>query len=535
MSTDALVAQWRWYQIPWNGIVQSARSQVTIEGLTVIEATLNTDVGGGTFPTLQIGTLTLTCGAASASVNVYRGFTPTGGDAGSGTYNGMSGPCFTANNWTPSATYLFTAPAYEWDCQLLIMRHGDPAGAGVFRVYLTVDSYDVATGASLQDTATPSISIAGCWTHRYAATWRILRYRRQDNQDVMSCDIDGLTAPWDVEAVTTGTLFARAAAQTGTPSSATSNIVTATGSETDIGIAPPCEGNLTINPLSGRQFVARRNVDADAGITVFTRTDPDAAWAAVSGTLADASDFLRGGLLGTDAKMRPRLEAMGGLSNGETTLDDGANWSGIGGSERHNFVVAVGKPITSFAVDPLSGQAMAAELEFAGSADRIFVRRYRQNDEVTVITNSRTADETGGTPHPIVYRRPDGRWAVLWFVNDAPREYVSDDGGATWADASPTEDWTAGAGAGYYTAFWQSLSGRQVVAGYHFGDEAIVCLSRASYDADWTGPYTILATGDCVAPYLYQRPDGVWEAGWWHEDAWTLYRADHPGGTWSAV
>jgi hypothetical protein len=239
--------------------------------------------------------------------------------------------------------------------------------------------------------------------------------------------------------------------------------------------------------------------------------------------------------MGTDAKGRPRLEAIGGPSNGETTLDDGSNWTVMGAAERHNFYVATGEPPTSFWVDPLTGAAMAAELEFTGSADRIYVRRYRQNDEVTVIANCRTSGEDGGTPHPIVYRRPDGRWAVLWFVNDAPREYVSGDGGATWADASPTEDWTAGAGAGYYTAFWQSLDGRQVVAGYHFGDEEIVCLSRVSYDSDWTGPYTILATSDCVAPYVYQRPDGVWESGWWLDDAWTLYRADHPAGTWSAV
>jgi len=339
--------------------------------------------------------------------------------------------------------------------------------------------------------------------------------------------LDSIGAPWEMEAVTTGTILAVDAA----PLSAS---LQTTGSETDIGINPPVDSNMALQPRSGVQFIARRGVDADVKTGVWNRLTKDAGWSELTPTWPAAGSQRRG-ICSIDARSNIRMHSTAsGSATDRLSYDHGTTWAETPIGYR-KFLGLSYQFFASVFLDQLSGDGMAAVLSHESGGDKIAVIREPKHDIKTVVANCRTSGETDCLPHPIVYRRPDGRWAVLWFVNDAPREYVSDDGGATWASDSPTEDWTAGAGAGYFTAFWQSISGRQVVAGYNFADEEVVILTRSGPGYDWTGPYLSHSLSTAVAPYVYQRPDGVWESGWLVAGSWTMYQANHPSATWSAV
>lgn len=193
---------------------------------------------------------------------------------------------------------------------------------------------------------------------------------------------------------------------------------------------------------------------------------------------------------------------------------------------------------------------MAAKLDFrdgreqvyvvgswpGGTADNDFGANQAAHARYTVDAAVRTAGNEDSRPHPWVHRGADGRWRVAWFVNDAPAEYRSDDLlGESWTALSPTSDATAGYLNLVATNFWRGRDGRQAVAGYHFGEEEFVVLTRGGEGQPWTGPYLSVSSATAAAPYIYERADGRWEVGWLIGGTWTIYRALWPGGSWAAV
>jgi hypothetical protein len=438
-----------------------------------------------------------------------------------------------------------TFPIPDMRLTLQIMRGTDPAGAGVCRSYLTVETLDAPDG---NVTATYQVSVTnpGVWAAEYSVLAEFIPACKffgswgpaggsavnVNGHDVI---IDSLGGPWPTESIVTGTLFA----VTGFFGTALSMrpVLTDPGGEEDIGIAPPFERGL-IETRDGAQLIARRDVDADAWLDVWARTGPDADWGVVSGAVGDLANFGHGAALYGDKLNRvlqPFAQASS-LSQAKQTSDFGATWSAYA---QGGFLPTVAKPLTDAMLDTHDNLRLAVGLDWSGGADRVFAV-YRPTPstftEVTVAANCRTAGDTDCLPHPHLYRRSDGRWVCGWFLPNDYVEYLSDDLiGAAWTEQAPTVDFTADTGRAYFTAFWRGRDGQQAVAGYHFGNEEFVVLTRGGEGLPWTGPYLSVSSSTAAAPYIYERADGRWEAGWLIGGTWTICRALWPGGSWSAV
>lgn len=507
MSADALTAQWRWTSLKG---LSGAGGYARVAYLDLFVAHLLPGTPQ------RIGVRSTLVGMTDYNITNWTVSLHVGGSGAGGTTSSYTVPYTGDINSAPDLSLTVTC-----------YRSTQPAGSGKCRAALHVDVLDRGT-ANVAASTDLTVDASQMFVAQSVLTG-LAAVAEQFLSGKASCNVilDSVSAPWPTEPVATGALIA----VDGTPLSA--NVQTS-GGETDIGINPPCDGNLRHQPRSDVQLVGRRATDADPNMGVWRRLSWGANWAEMSPTYPST---LRGGVLSIDRRGDLRLHSTrngGSAERDLITYDQGATWLSTPASLRNLFSNPY-QGVSSVWLDPLTGEAMGAGLYLNGTSDLVFVCREPTHDRVTVVSNCRTAGEVDCLPHPIVYRRTDGRWAVLWFVNDAPREYVSPDGGETWDDANPTEDWTAGAGTGYYTSFWQGLDSQQVVAGYSVTNDRLYVLSRLGPAHPWTGPHLNLAIAAAVAPYVYQRPTGAWECGWLIDGTWTRYEAGHPSGPWSEV
>jgi len=331
---------------------------------------------------------------------------------------------------------------------------------------------------------------------------------------------------------------------------------------------PPLGGNPVATP-SGTEFITRpggRTPAANAGMSkLWTRPGPGSEWS----YLSEVDDTVARRVMPIVA---PRAGLLFGSIRGVNPVTGAFSYSVVSdpfGELVKQFWFGYGEPLSAEGLfdetptyrhfnrlmpscvcyDRHDGQALAVKYSQHDDVERVYVVPGREWGDMitgggsavrkaryTVASAVRTAGQTDSRPHPWVYRGTDGRWRVGWFCNDVPSEYVSDDLlGESWSALSPTADWTAGYGNLVATNFWRGRDGRQAVAGYHFGNEQFVVLTRAGDGDPWTGPYLSVASATAAAPYIYERPDGQWEVGWLVAGTWTRHTALRPGGTWSAV
>lgn len=156
---------------------------------------------------------------------------------------------------------------------------------------------------------------------------------------------------------------------------------------------------------------------------------------------------------------------------------------------------------------------------------------------------------TGTSPQvvqPLVLHVPDAGWeAWLWdcgwvtgkrlplVAGGETASTIADNGIDGWAGKSLS-----------VTGWWRGRSGIEAVVGVEifdrlypveaYTDGDLLLFHRPGPGVTWTGPVPIGNTLPICEPYVYERPDSVWEVGWYAADGWHYLRAAHPAGPWSA-
>jgi len=143
------------------------------------------------------------------------------------------------------------------------------------------------------------------------------------------------------------------------------------------------------------------------------------------------------------------------------------------------------------------------------------------------------ASVSGGA-QAVVFRGGDGTWEIAALDAGTLRSFVS--AGVAARGWSQTASQALGAAAAGLTRMvgWRSRGGLDLLCGHHPTDGVYRVWYRPGAGQAWQGPGLELPSLVAYPPYLYERPTGQIEFGYYDGAVWTRRVADHPAGTWSA-
>jgi len=134
----------------------------------------------------------------------------------------------------------------------------------------------------------------------------------------------------------------------------------------------------------------------------------------------------------------------------------------------------------------------------------------------------------------VVLRGADGRWELVVLDAGTVRSYLSDGVGVQGWTLEATQALGAAADGLTRMVGWRTRAGVDLICGHMAADGAFRVWYRPGADQEWQGPELELAAPVAYPPYLYERPTGELEFGFYDGSVWTRRVADHPAGTWSA-